>query len=482
MARLSLAQQIADLDAPAPIDIDPEAIHNDLHTQSSDVSRTHYVDVGRSTLRNFQNAVSDPKYDGVKVSRTQLLEEDGGHSSSSDSDGGAEEEEEEEEGNGEGVQVTPQEEVNPQPSDEGSESEGTDEDEEEQVTPEDPSEEVTNISTTLRKTQNEDRKKGLAVSRQISIWDSLLDARIRLQKTVSSSNSLPSGSQLSQDDPRIAESLTNMLNEAVSLSEELFGLQQILFEANDSFEYPLQKRRKLDDGQSHSRSDLAGYLDEACEDVSTLESNYHPHLINTLSKWSSKIQAVAPSVLLPANRNAFSKDRQHLKNAVQLVDESLLTHDKLLQRTQQWRGKGQRLGIENLEGDAPEVDPEIFDDTDFYQQLLRDVIDSRNDTGLNDWMAVQKQKKAKKKVDTKASKGRKLRFDVHEKLQNFMAPIPAKGAWHEEQIDELFASLLGKGFEDALNTQADEAQIRGGEFEDPGQLPVGAFEGFRVFG
>jgi len=29
-----------------------------------------------------------------------------------------------------------------------------------------------------------------------------------------------------------------------------------------------------------------------------------------------------------------------------------------------------------------------------------------------------------------------------------MVPVPSgAGAWHEEQIDELFASLLGKGFE-----------------------------------
>lgn len=63
-------------------------------------------------------------------------------------------------------------------------------------------------------------------------------------------------------------------------------------------------------------------------------------------------------------------------------------------------------------------------------------------------MRRQKARKAKRKktVDTKASKGRKLRYHVHEKLQNFMVPIPAqRGAWHEEQIDELFASLLGSG-------------------------------------
>lgn len=148
----------------------------------------------------------------------------------------------------------------------------------------------------------------------------------------------------------------------------------------------------------------------------------HPHLVQTLTKWSSKIQAVAPSVLLPANRGAFSSksNAQSLKSAVQHVDETLGSdYDKLLARTRVYRGKGARLGkdvvVADREEEAPSLDVEVFDDTDFYQQLLRDVIDSRvNGSGIrgaDDWMVVQKQKKAKKKVDTKASKGRKLRSD-----------------------------------------------------------------------
>jgi protein AATF/BFR2 len=46
-------------------------------------------------------------------------------------------------------------------------------------------------------------------------------------------------------------------------------------------------------------------------------------------------------------------------------------------------------------------------------------------------------------VDTRASKGRKLRYTIHEKLQNFMAPED-RGAWGERQADELFGSLFGR--------------------------------------
>jgi protein AATF/BFR2 len=62
-------------------------------------------------------------------------------------------------------------------------------------------------------------------------------------------------------------------------------------------------------------------------------------------------------------------------------------------------------------------DEELFDDNDFYQQQLRELIESRMvDTddpiasGMR-WAAIKKDqvKKKKKNIDTKASKGRKLR-------------------------------------------------------------------------
>ena len=60
---------------------------------------------------------------------------------------------------------------------------------------------------------------------------------------------------------------------------------------------------------------------------------------------------------------------------------------------------------------------ELFDDDDFYHQLLREIIE-RKSTQTTDpvalsrhWLEMQKYKsKTKKKVvDTKASKGRKIR-------------------------------------------------------------------------
>jgi protein AATF/BFR2 len=68
------------------------------------------------------------------------------------------------------------------------------------------------------------------------------------------------------------------------------------------------------------------------------------------------------------------------------------------------------------------------------------------------------------------------RYEVHDKLQNFMVPVPVPGMWHEEQIDELFSSLMGRGFEGALGKEDNNLEVDGPPL---GDVLKG---GFRVFG
>merc|ERR1712127_214504 len=99
---------------------------------------------------------------------------------------------------------------------------------------------------------------------------------------------------------------------------------------------------------------------------------------------------------------------------------------------------------QNIEGDVvpdvakeEEFDAEIYDDDDFYHQLLRELIERRTVEGSDQvtlgrqWLEIQKLRaKAKRKVDTKASKGRRLRYQVHPKLVSFMAPYP-ETSWND---------------------------------------------------
>lgn len=73
-------------------------------------------------------------------------------------------------------------------------------------------------------------------------------------------------------------------------------------------------------------------------------------------------------------------------------------------------------------------------------------------------------------------------YEIHEKLQNFMVPVPTAGGWHEEQIDELFASLLGRGFPtDRADPELEDAHEEE-EARERERLDDALRGGFRVFG
>ena len=147
---------------------------------------------------------------------------------------------------------------------------------------------------------------------------------------------------------------------------------------------------------------------------------------------------------------------------------------------------------------------DIYDDTDFYGSLLQTFLEQRSqhsnvvmgggggemtmttttESGTNiaaglaadrplffapRWEAA-KAAKVKKVVDTRASKGRKLKYTVHEKLQNFMAP-ENKCRWDERQTDELFGSLFGKKF--MLDEEDDDESLDGDGFGQRGEDDVG---------
>ncbi|KAF5338614.1 hypothetical protein D9611_012816 [Ephemerocybe angulata] len=499
MARLSLAQQLAQLEDTAPVDFDPESLNpNGTEEGGREVdlaaAREHYMDVGPSTLRKMADSIADPKYDGVRTSRKTLAEQDelSGEDNEEDEDqregeGQDDDESSEEEFQGFGIEG-PWSGEEDEDEDEDEESEGSEEEEYIQPPPKSkPAADTTSakrsapeaeepsgdLTSTLKTAREADRRKGKAVAKQIALWDGLLDSRIRLQKAVLATNKLPEPSAIKafQDVPECADALLKLSEEALGLADDLFQLQERLF-SSASVTPPPRKRRRTEEEASLATASEG--LVESSKSSAAFEQAYHPQLVQNLAKWSSKIQAVAPSVLLPSNKGTFSKGKQNLKSAVQLVDEALLDHSKLLSRTQ--LPPGTRIGSEAAEDSQGKEETELFDDNDFYQKMLRAIIDSRGDgKGTSeDWLAIQKQKKAKKNVDTKASKGRKIRYDVHEKIQNFMVPVPVTGAWHDEQIDELFSSLLGKGFENVA------ASGDGMEVEDQPLTTVPS--GFRVFG
>lgn len=163
-------------------------------------------------------------------------------------------------------------------------------------------------------------------------------------------------------------------------------------------------------------------------------------------------------------------------NIVKVVGRVRLSHILFwLSLVTKWCFVHQDEVHEPIEGVKDEA-PYIFDDHDFYQALLRSVLDGASQsfipgsTSSNNPYTSAYPNKKRANVDTKASKGRKLRYYVHEKLQNFMAPIPVH-SWEKEQTDELFRGLLGGRA--AQETGREEARLAEEEIPtDVGQLRI----------
>uniref|UniRef100_A0A915PN20 Uncharacterized protein n=1 Tax=Setaria digitata TaxID=48799 RepID=A0A915PN20_9BILA len=164
---------------------------------------------------------------------------------------------------------------------------------------------------------------------------------------------------------------------------------------------------------------------------------------SALSKWDERMTLSTIGLVKNKKKDFSAFESVVLKQIEQIMSEK----HRLLRRTQMKRHDVERIG-----GDEDNnYDAEIFDDDDFYQQLLKELIERKSANVVDpiemsrQWLEIQKlrQKRSKrKKVDTKASKGRKIRYVVIPKLVNFFPSMAEKAKWSHERRNQLFKSLF----------------------------------------
>lgn len=188
---------------------------------------------------------------------------------------------------------------------------------------------------------------------------------------------------------------------------------------------------KEDKKRKRSEFETGSDVNDMWKEMTTLDAQSATWRNQTLEKWSSKVQGIT---VVPVSQRLNNTVTQHSITAQ--IRETLTDSDRLVKRTRIPRSCAPVQASKKVE-----EDPEIFDDTDFYQLLLKALVDQKlvdSTTGAASsgvrWKQAMREAKKRKNVDTKASKGRKLKYQVHEKLQNFMAPNPNL-SWHEEQIE-----------------------------------------------
>jgi protein AATF/BFR2 len=471
MAR-TLGEKLADIDAPEDNDIENSEFHefgsdsgSASESEDDQEAREHYVPTGRSKLRSA--APINGKYKGSVVSRRQL----------NDSEDGSEESEESEENDGdELIESESGSEIDGEIDDENGEFDsqndsdsgelnesGSDEDlENESDTDQNPDRDSASIAALLAterkhviqrlsQSTTSDALKGYSIDKQQRLFDSIIEARMKIQKSLTNANTLPSKNlpefKFSSSKYKMAEDACyNLLDSILTLRSKLLKHDQI---STEKVKNP--KKRKLDE-----------YVKASTKQDAIL-AKYREVVLN---KWSNKIQNSSGSRAL--NDGKFKAINQ---SAEQQVANHLLDKERLIKRTKINRSQITPLGYEeepesdtNDDAEIPKSKSrgemeQIFDDGDFYRILLNDLVDKKIQTsnptsGLNVALALRSAK-LKNNVDTRASKGRKLRYHVQDPIANFDAPRGG-WAWNDDQIDEFFASLLGQKVN--MNEEEDEAE------------------------
>lgn len=200
-------------------------------------------------------------------------------------------------------------------------------------------------------------------------------------------------------------------------------------------------------------------LEDYDKELETSHKAFKPFRDSTIQKWNDKTRLGTAANIKNTPTNTI----------LQQISYILSDREKLVRRTQLKRSEYDIIGYKKAEkteesGDenpvakdrkeSDEYISEIFDDSDFYHQLLRELIECKS-ADISDpvqlsrqWIALQQMRsKMKRKVDTKATKGRKIKYVVHNPLVNYMAPEKCTTTWTDESANELYSSLFGKMFE-----------------------------------
>ncbi|CAD6227359.1 GSCOCG00006128001-RA-CDS [Cotesia congregata] len=422
---------------------------------------------------------TDERYKGKKVTREEAF----GEESASDQDDvemeSDEEEDDDEEEDTDNVDEDEVEGTDEDESDNDGDDDDDDEDEDEEKDTENPlyRDRSDNLFKNLVSNPQSEAEKGNCVKTQQRIWEKLLEIRIKLQPVVITSNKMPQHDVVKtlQTNPKFNKQKKETQNKLCDVLDNLLDLQQKLFKSFPETKNLLDQTTadKKIDNQDEDDEEICSDTEEEIEKseeepeekseeppkkkikrslkdyekiISDIHKKYTPYRNSVIQKWNDKTRVAAGKM----NKNAN-------QSVVRQIEFVLNDKSKLIKRTQLKRSEYEIVGKKSLDETdedgrrVQEYDTEIYDDDDFYHQLLRELIEQKT-SHITDPVELSRQfsklqtmrKKLKRKIDTRATKGRRIRYNVHTNLVNFMPSITGNDTWTESGKTALYNSLFGK--------------------------------------
>jgi protein AATF/BFR2 len=298
----------------------------------------------------------------------------------------------------------------------------------------------------LTRHKDDDLLKGQAVKNQKALWDKTLELRFLLQKAFSSSNRLPQElvrSSFCDSDEGVNTTYSDLITSSKKTLDSLLELEEALLEKNPSIVQSTDGNsgRSSKHSEASKNSNVEGDKDWSM--VSQMHMRIASFRDNSINKWQRKTEVATGAAAIKGKLQAFNQ------NISEQVANYMRDPSRMLKRMQLRRSTVSMFGTDpegvgSAKGEEVQADgdPELLDDSEFYQQLLKEFLETVDPTSSETaFYALKKlQTKKRKIVDRRASKSRKIRYNVHEKIVNFMAPQPMD---LPPMAPKLFENLFG---------------------------------------
>jgi protein AATF/BFR2 len=324
----------------------------------------------------------------------------------------------------------------------------------------------------LAAAKSQNAVKGAAVRRQNEVWEKALQTRIVLQRGLNASAKMPTPTYwraLAKADGDVKPAMATCAAAARGALDALCSLQAALIDGNPAIVEAAGdvggggKKRKASSAMAAVSKFglLASPASEVWKNVDSVYQRFAAFRDVSIDRWHRKAQVQVGK--MSAGGSVGGGEMRAFNQSVSAqVASAMRIPDRLVRKSQPPAHLApKRLGepegtekaaptgdrTEDLDADDLEAAAraearveEIYDDADFYEQVLKEFLESAGAAaGLA--AAASKPAKRRKVVDRRASKGRKLRYHVQQKLVNFCAPVELEvPQWAEKIFGQLFAS------------------------------------------
>jgi protein AATF/BFR2 len=343
----------------------------------------------------------------------------------------------------------------------------------------------------LLKTKSQNVAKGAAVRTQNACWERSLRTRIVLQKGLTLAAKMPApeyAKAMRDADAEVAPALAVAAASARGALDALLRLQAALMDGNPAIGEALREGENDGNdgaGNAKKRKTRGFYAEAATLDLLSKPAaavwraadaafqSYAPFRDQSCDRWHRKAQVTSGKT---GSVGSNPGGRGENLGALRAFDQSLSQQvraamrppDRLVNRSRPPAHLApRRLGepevslerkeknhdedgfdddVALLTADARADDrvAEVYEDADFYEQALKEFLETRgagSNLGAAGVPAASQPPKRRKQVDRRASKGRKLRYHVQQPLVNFCAPVELEvPGWAEKVFTRLFAS------------------------------------------